>query len=257
MPSNYDRGKAALETLIEWADAHAIGEKRNEATTRLHLIDGLLLNVLQWPTSDIKAEEPAGTGRIDYALGVPTQFIVEAKREGIYFSLPAGTTTGVHSIESITDGAQGRPLREALEQVAVYGARNGVAPAAVTNGHQLVLFIATRADGTPPLKGRALVFPSLEDMRSSFRLLWDNASPAGIDQRTLHSAVRLTEASPPEPLSMHLTYYPGVKRRNDLQAGLEILGELFLEDVARLENLRGEFLRECYASSGALTRINS
>ena len=254
MPSNYDQGKAALETLIEWAEANAVGDKRNEATTRLHLIDALLLNVLQWPTSDVRAEEPAGTGRIDYALGVPTQFIVEAKREGIYFSLPAGTTTGVHSIESITDGDQGRPLREALEQVAVYAARNGVAPAAVTNGHQLVLFIATRADGIPPLKGRALVFPSLGDMRSGFRLLWDNASPAGIDQRTLHGTVRSTEASPPEPLSMHLTYYPGVKRRNDLQAGLEILGELFLEDVARLEDLRGEFLRECYASSGALSQ---
>ena len=53
---------------------------------------------------------------------------------------------------------------------------------------------------------------------------------------------------------MHLTYYPGVKRRNDLQAGLEILGELFLEDIARLEDLRGEFLRECYASSGALSQ---
>ena len=98
------------------------------------------------------------------------------------------------------------------------------------------------------------MFPSLEDMRSGFRLLWDNASPAGIDQRTLHSAVRLTEAAAPEPLSLHLTSYPGVKRRNDLQAGLEILGELFLEDVARLEDLRGEFLRECYASSGALSQ---
>lgn len=255
MPGSYDQGKAALDALIDWADANATGEKRNEATTRLHLIDGLLLEVLRWPKAAVRAEEPSGTGRIDYALGAPgTQFIIEAKREGIYFDLPAGTNTGVHSIETITDGREGRALHEALEQVALYGARNGVAPAGVTNGYQLVLFIAARTDGVPPLQGRALVFPSLVDMRSNFRLLWDNASPAGVDERILHRTVRLTESAPPEPLSMHLVNYRRVKLRNDLQAGLEILGELFLEDVARLEELRGEFLRECYASSGALSQ---
>lgn len=255
MPHSYDQGKIALDALIDWTEANAVGEKRNEATTRLHLIDELLLNVLQWPKSAVRAEEPSGTGRIDYALGSPgVEFVIEAKKEGIYFSLPSGTITGVHSIESITEGHEGRPLREALEQVASYAARNGVAPAGITNGHQLVLIIAARTDGIPPLKGRALVFSNLLDMRSNFRLLWDNASPAGIDERTLHRTVRLTESAPPEPLSMHLVNYPGVKRRNELQAGLEILGELFLEDVARLEELRTDFLRECYASSGALSQ---
>jgi hypothetical protein len=255
LPSIYDQGKAALEALIEWAEANAVGDKRNEATTRLHLIDKLLIDVLRWPRSHVRAEEASGPGRIDYALGSPgTQCIIEAKREGIYFDLPAGTSTGVHSIENISAGDKGRPLREALAQVAQYAARNGVAPAGVTNGHQLVLFIAARTDGTPPLKGRALVFPSLSDMGSEFRILWDNASPHGIEQRNLHRTVRLQEATPPEPLSTHLSNYPGSKRRNSLQAGLDILGELFLEDVARLEELRTDFLRDCYATSGALSQ---
>ncbi len=255
MPDTYDQGKAALDALILWAEANADGSQRNEATTRLHLINELLQSVLQWPKTAIRAEEPAGTGFIDYALGSPsTQFIVEAKREGIYFHLPAGTTTGVHSIASITDGSSARPLKDALEQVAGYAARNGVAPAAVTNGQQLVLFIAARTDGVPPLRGRALVFPDLVAMRKDFRMLWDNASPVGIDQRILHRTVRVTEAPPPEPLSAQLPNYPGVKRRNDLQAGLDILGELFLEDVVRLEELREDFLRDCYASSGALSQ---
>ena len=213
------------------------------------------MDVLQWPRSSIKAEEPSGPGYIDYALGFPaTEFIIEAKREGTYFSLPAGVGTGVQRIDNLTDGNEGRALRDALNQVAGYAARNGVAPAAVTNGHQFVLFIAARTDGTPPLKGRALVFPGLSEMRSDFRLLWDNASPEGMAQKNLHRTLSLREAPPPEPLSMHLVNYPGSKRRNSLQSGLDILGELFLEDVTRLEELRKDFLRECYASSGALSQ---
>jgi GTPase SAR1 family protein len=255
LSDSYDQGKAALDALILWAEANADGPKRNEATTRLHLIDELLRGVLQWPKAAIRAEEPAGSGFIDYAIGSPaTQFIVEAKREGAYFDLPVGTSTGVHSIQSITDGAQAKPLRDALEQVISYTGRNGVAPAGVTNGRQLVLFIGARTDGVPPLQGKALVFPDLVAMRKDFRLLWDNASPVGIDQRVLHRTVRITEAPPPESLSSQLPNYPGVKRRNDLQAGLDILGELFLEDVARIEELREDFLRDCYASSGALSQ---
>lgn len=255
MPDDYDAGKTALDALIRWAEANAVGGARNEATTRLHLIDEILTSVLRWPRSSIRAEEPAGSGRIDYALGSPAvQLIVEAKREGVYFELPAGTRTGVHSIESLTSGATGKPLREALLQVIGYSATNGVGPAAVTNGHQLVVILGTRTDGVPPLAGRALVFADLNEMRQEFRVLWDNLSPAAIEEKRIYRSLRVVQASPPEPLSAHLANYPGIKWRNDLQAGLDILAELFLEDVARLEELRADFLRDCYASSGALSQ---
>lgn len=255
MVASYDQGKRALEELIGWAEANDFLNKRNEATTRLHLIDSMLTEVLTWPKELIQAEEPAGSGRIDYALGKPaTQLIIEAKREGEYFELPPGTQTGVHSISSITDGNASKALRNAMIQVAGYAASNGVPLAGVTNGHQLVLFIAVRTDGTPPLGGSALVFPTLSDMLSDFRLLWDHASPPGVDQRALFAKLRGVAARAPEPLSTHLTDYPGVKKRNDLQMDLEILGELFLIDVARLHELRTEFLVDCYASSGALSQ---
>src|SRR5262249_10494550 len=96
--------------------------------------------------------------------------------------------------------------------------------------------------------------PSLEDMRINFRQLWDNASSYGIDAKRLYTTLRITAAPPPAPLSAHIPNYPGVQRRNDLQAGLDILGDLFLNDVARLEEVRADFLRDCYASSGALSQ---
>ena len=60
----------------------------------------------------------------------------------------------------------------------------------------------------------------------------------------------------PDKLSRTIAGYPGFKRRNDLQTDLQILGELFLEDIANL-GMNGneqEFLKECYCESGALSQ---
>ncbi len=255
MPTEYDTGKAALDHLIQWVEANVPKDGFNEADTRLHIIDRLIIDVLQWPRSAIRTEKQSESGRIDYALGSPgPKFIIEAKREGAYFNLPAGTVSGVHSIASITDGGEGKALREAMDQVTQYSVSEGVAPAAVCNGPQLVIFLAVRTDNIKPSQGRALVYPSLEDMRTNFRQLWDNASPFGIEAKLLYTTLRVRSAPPPAPISAQIANYPGVQRRNDLQAGLDILGDLFLHDVARLEEVRTDFLRDCYASSGALSQ---
>ncbi|WP_275291350.1 hypothetical protein [Amycolatopsis sp. La24] len=255
MSRDYDEGKLAIEQLIEGQASTADGRHRNEASTRLQIIDTLLIDVLRWPRSAVRAEEPAGSDRIDYAIGSPgIQLIVEAKREGIYFELPAGVVAGAHSISSITDGPQGKQLRAAMDQVSRYCTTKGVAPAAIANGHQLVAFIAIRTDGIPPLTGKALVFPDLQSMLDNYRLLWDSLSPAGIDDRNLQSLLRLTDSRPPEPLAFKASSYPGVKRRNDLQVGLQVLSELFLQDVVRQDAFKADFLKDCYASSGALSQ---
>jgi hypothetical protein len=71
VPSEYDSGKAALDDLVEWADANITERSRNEATTRLHVVDVLVKDVPRWRLAEMQAEEPAGSGRIDYSLGSP------------------------------------------------------------------------------------------------------------------------------------------------------------------------------------------
>jgi len=60
----------------------------------------------------------------------------------------------------------------------------------------------------------------------------------------------------PEKLSKRIVGYPGFKRRNQLQTSLQILGELFIEDIASLDmdGKEKEFLEECYCESGALSQ---
>ena len=248
MSTAYEDGKQALDQLITWYGEQPADTDRNEATTRLHLIDTLLIDVLGWPKEEIEAEEAFGGEYVDYSLGRPaTRMIIEAKREGSYFTVPVGITSLIHRLPSLTEGKEGRALKAAAEQVAGYCARRGVQLAAVCNGTQIVAFLGVRTDATPPLEGVALVFTSLSAMRENFSELWANLSRPGVEARNLHVTLREGEApTVPPPLSAQIPNYPGYKRRNDIQTGLQILAELFLEDITRDPALEEEFLKSTY-----------
>jgi hypothetical protein len=250
----YEDGKAALDRLIAWYEEHVGEADRNEATTRLHLINSLLNDVLGWPTEQTAAEERFNGQYVDYALGRPaTRMIVEAKRESSYFTIPVGVTSLVQRIPTLIEG--GEAFQSAAEQVMRYCADRGVQLAAVCNGYQLVAFLGVRTDSTPPLEATALVFSSLSAMRENFHTLWQNLSRYGVEARNLHVTLREGETlSAPAALSAQIGHYPGYQRRNDIQTGLQILADLFLEDVTRDPDLQEEFLRETYATSGALSQ---
>src|SRR4051812_11784700 len=169
MSVHFETARDRLDAIAaQWAASGS--QDRNEATTRLHLIDELLTGALGWQKSHVRCEHSHGTTYADYALGTPaTRLIVEAKREGISFELPVGVGSGVMRIKTVmsADGS----CANAIRQVLSYCHERGVALAAVSNGHQMVAFVASRQDGVPPLDGKALVFDSLPAMQSHFDLL--------------------------------------------------------------------------------------
>ena len=256
MSTSYEDGKQALDQLITWYDEQPSDADRNEATTRLHLINALLMDVLGWPKEEIEAEESYDGEYVDYSLGRPvTRMIVEAKREGSHFTIPVGITSLIHRLTSLTDGKDGKALKAALQQAAGYCARRGVQLAAVCNGTQIAAYLGVRTDAIPPLEGSALVFTSLSAMRENFSELWSNLSRPGVEARNLHVTLREGELpTVPPPLSAQIAHYPGYKRRNDIQTGLQILADLFLEDITRDPTLQDEFLKSTYATSGALSQ---
>jgi len=60
----------------------------------------------------------------------------------------------------------------------------------------------------------------------------------------------------PGQLSLIVFLLAGFKQRNTLQTDLQILSELFIEDIARIGDGgdEREFLKECYCKSGALSQ---
>lgn len=83
----YESCWKAIGELANWYETN-VGT-RNEATTRLHLIDRLLFECLGWDRNDVTAEEAHNGQYADYTLHAPRRIlIVEAKKEGVYFDLP-------------------------------------------------------------------------------------------------------------------------------------------------------------------------
>lgn len=252
MIEEYENGRKSLERLVEWYNQRQ-GD-RNEATTRLHLIDVLFFECLGWEKGNVDAEESSGREYADYTFRAPRRMlIVEAKREGLYFELPAGTKGLYRHVQSLCRDYE--DLKKAIEQAAGYCQHRGVPFGAVCNGHQLTAFVACRNDGVNPLDGKAMVFASLEEMRDNFRTFWDALSQPGVEDKRLGTLlIGENRRRLPAKLSAGIRGYPGVKGRNVFQTDLQILSELVVEDVPRSPELESRFLTECYCQGGAISQ---
>ena len=229
---------------------------RNEATTRSQLIDRLFFECLGWSSEDMILEESQDGEYADYTFLLPRRvLIVEAKKEGDYFDLPAGMERLEFSIRSLMRDFPN--LKAALIQAAGYCQSRGVPFGVVSNGHQLVAFVATRNDGLPPFDGKALVFASLEQMLSGFHDLWQVLSKPGVEEKRLRQRlVGDIRPTPPAKLSASVPHYPGTKIRNIFQTDLQLVSELVMEDLVHTRDLETHFLEECYCQSGALSQYS-
>ena len=157
MTSEYDKCRQNLEDLLTWYGSAVNEHDRNEATTRLHLIDRLLFECLGWNREDCKAEESYGKEYTDYSLYSPWRsLIIEAKKEGIYFELPPGYVGLEYSLKSLFKDSP--DIASAVKQAMEYCQGRGTTLGAVWNGHQMICFVASRSDGIPPLEGKAIIF---------------------------------------------------------------------------------------------------
>ena len=214
MSNDFEGSKLEMQNLVKLARANVDPSLvRNEADTRLQLVDRIIFQALGWDPEDCRAEERFDGKYSDYTLGNPRRLIVEAKREGIYFQLPAGFDRRVCKLETLFDG--NTDTEEAVKQCLTYCLDRGSPFGAVCNGHQIIAFLCSRADGVPPVEGRCLVFKSLEDMLTDFRILWDNLSKSGVSAYVLSATLSAEQIQlAPEKLSQRIPTYPGFKNRN-------------------------------------------
>ena len=179
---------------------------RETRRLRDHLIDRLFYDCLCWDRESTVLEASRDGQHADYTFHAPRAIaIVEAKREGIYFEVPAGQR---HLEASIPVLARDNPnLRSALEQVAEYCQSRGVPIGVVCNGHQIVAFIANRVDGMPPLEGRAIVFASYDGMLDRFLDLWQLLSRPGVEERHVFRRLRRSASA----ARAGATRFPGLR----------------------------------------------
>lgn len=163
---------ALRQITAEFADFCALRGAVTEADTRAKVIDRLLREVCGWPESALSREDHVDRGYIDYVLTLQgRRFLsVEAKREGIPFSLPSTDTQRSYKLNGVltTDAA----INGAITQVRGYCDDAGIRYAIATNGYTWIVFRAIRED-MPWREGRARVFPSLEYIAENFTEFWN------------------------------------------------------------------------------------
>ena len=227
----------------------------NEAETRFQIIDRIIVDCLGWPRASLRLEQGhEGRAYSDYELGEPRCAIWEAKRQGRTFELPADPQGNiVKDLPSIM--ALDGEVSAAIQQVQGYCSARGVELAVATNGHQMVAFLATRSDGTPPLEGRCLVINGYEQLQDVFPKVWQMLSPAGVTERRLNRLLNIGEdRALPQKMSSLLENYPKYRYPSDLQTTLRSLGELLLIDVVDQPDTEKGFYEQCYCESGALSQ---
>ena len=251
----YEQSRENLELLKSEFD---ITEKKilNEANTRFKFIDKLLLGCLAWSNNDISCEDNYEKKYTDYTLKLfRSVAVVEAKKSGDYFELPAGSKNLYQPIISIYK--DNKNLKSAIDQVKGYCNDRGIQVAIISNGWQLLAFVANRSDSIPPLQGKALVVSSLETFIDNFKEVWNCLSKNGFEEEYLvKKLVGKTERELPSKLSASIHQYPGIINRNPFQADLEIISDLVLEDIIKEKDLEKDFLDNCYCKSGAISNYS-
>ena len=181
----------ARDELIAWQNTEL-----NEADTRAKIIDCLLKDVLGWDEKGIRREQRTTDGEyLDYLLKSQTNtFVVEAKRAGSYFEIPAGM-----SLRARRDGIliRSASLHRALTQVVEYCKSKQVPVGVVSNGLQfaVTMVYAPSASGGYD----TVIFDGFERIADKFILFWNLLSPTGDCERELRKLLSAKDLIRPAP----------------------------------------------------------
>lgn len=172
--ANHDAARECLGRIIDEFRVFCAGRgAASEADTRAKVVTRILTQVCEWPENEIDREGVIEVGRMDYRLKVlgKPHVVVEAKKEGIAFTLPVDGTRRTYSLDGalVTDVS----TKEAIYQVRGYCDEEGIRHAIATNGNAWIVFRAVRDDGIGWKKGHARVFASLEDIYQNFTEFWN------------------------------------------------------------------------------------
>jgi predicted type IV restriction endonuclease len=174
-----DKAKTVFDGLIDgWLLNRDTIE--TEQDTRFHVIDRMLTEILGWERIDVKTESSIEAGYIDYLLRVKgrNRFVVEAKKASRILI----DTRSPRVSSYLVGGPALKSAEDGLKQAKRYCFDTGVPFAVLTSGFEWIAFWAIRTDGTPPMEGKAIVFPSIDSIRDNFALFYDLFSKDGVIQ---------------------------------------------------------------------------
>jgi hypothetical protein len=219
----------------------------NEASIRLHIIDTLLFEILRWDKNVVDPERwVRAVGYSDYVFtphSVPS-LVLEAKREGIEFILPARTYPDEPVPFSLL-ASECRPAADALIQAQGYANQLGARYSAISNGSQWI-FGLTFVPNEGVEERAVYVFESIDAIDQKFRAFYECFSPKAITTNMpTPKLLDRRQAPAPAKLSTKIPNYPVPADRNRL---INILRKVLtlVWDEAMFDQDSKVFLEHCY-----------
>lgn len=156
----------------------------SEADTRNKFIDPVFKECLGWTEKNIRREPHIHSGFLDYIFSIEDsrQFVLEAKKEGKFFSIPNEYKRRRYKIKGTIWSHE--PIRKAIKQAQEYAVNSGVRYAVISNGHQYIIFEAFKYGGNWD-EGYCTVFRSLMDIEDNFTLFWNILSKESLSQGSM------------------------------------------------------------------------
>lgn len=255
MSVEFSVAQAKLKQLV--TEYSPLGELSNEAQTRFSFVDRLLQECLGWPNDEIKVEVHEDGERTDYECGNPRALILEAKRSSSVFKIPPRSARNPSRTRLDSLISYSEQTAEAIKQVLGYCQNRGVELAALANGHQLIIFLATRTDGRSPLSGDAFVFDGYEEQIKGFAQIFDLLSCDGVAEARFRGLLQSRGSiALPQKLSSICVDYYSYNYASDFQENLRNTASLVIEDLGRSSEVERKFLEECYCESGPLSQYS-
>ncbi|MDB4945845.1 MAG: hypothetical protein JWP97_5379 [Labilithrix sp.] len=231
----------------------------NEAATRLLFINEVLENVLGWPVENFNPEEHVASASevegdakrsqwLDYHLrsGESLRLVVEAKRSGETFSLPADRKQRKIQLSTLSTN-HGKPLKQVLKQAREYCWQVGTHGFVVTNGHQWIASLAF-AQNVAAEKFDAIVFYDLEDIETNLLEFIELLSPSGLAQQTLlNRAIGGGNLVPPFAKKLNDVLRAGPAGKNYLVQPMNALMRTCFGDLTDADH--ADMLDRCYVAS--------
>jgi energy-coupling factor transporter ATP-binding protein EcfA2 len=226
-----------------------LSDDGNEAQTRFHVIDAFLTAELDWHKDAIRVEPYVGDqGFADYALFKETRCrtVLEAKRD-------EANLCGSQQMEMAVLPLSSSSLQQArsgVDQAIRYASRCGSPVGMVTNGHQWIGFLASRADGLAPTEGMAVVFPTTEAVITSWSRFYEFFSDIGLQEGRLVRFLREHEIGRTPVVA---TYYRALDRSYKKMPPTSELGyaleEMFSASFIRMNNQSTDVLMDCFVET--------
>jgi hypothetical protein len=228
----------------------ALTTHANEADTRFKIIDRILVEVIGWNREAIFNEPITESGYIDYLVkssSLRNLFVIEAKRAGLL----SPETKAEHKMTISLDGPIAKPMLPGIKQALNYATEQGVPVAVLTDGLTWLFFRASRTDGRPPLKGKAILFPNWKAVSDYFVAFAELLAPnAVLDKRNI-AHLNDAEGYTVSEAEQQYTVYPQAEAKmRPRDAMASDAAELFAQFFSRLSNDQDkEMLRDCFVET--------